>query len=63
MWLYAESLRSDLGVYKDPYSRFGRLESERFRAVRLVVDTGLHAYGWTRATLSITSKRTRRLPR
>jgi uncharacterized protein (DUF885 family) len=46
--LYAESLGSQLGLYKDPYSRYGQLASERFRAVRLVVDTGLHHYGWTR---------------
>ena len=46
--LYAESLGSLLGVYRDPYSRFGELASERFRAVRLVVDTGIHALAWTR---------------
>jgi uncharacterized protein (DUF885 family) len=37
-----------LGVYKDAYSRYGGLASERFRAVRLVVDTGIHEMGWTR---------------
>ena len=46
--LYAESLGSQLGVYKDSYSRFGQLASERFRAARLVIDTGIHAMGWTR---------------
>ncbi len=46
--LYTESLGSQLGVYRDPYSHFGQLASERFRAVRLVVDTGIHEEGWTR---------------
>lgn len=46
--LYAESLGSHLGVYKEPYNRFGQLASERFRAARLVIDTGIHSMGWTR---------------
>ncbi len=46
--LYAEQLGKDVGFYKDPYSDFGRLEADEFRAVRLVVDTGVHADHWTR---------------
>lgn len=46
--LYAESLGRDLGVYTDPYSYFGYLQNELWRAIRLVTDTGLHSKGWTR---------------
>jgi uncharacterized protein (DUF885 family) len=46
--LYAESLGKDLGVYTDPYDYFGYLQNELWRAIRLVVDTGLHSKGWTR---------------
>ncbi len=46
--LYSESLGYDLGLYKDAYSRFGALTYDMWRAVRLVVDTGIHYKGWTR---------------
>ena len=46
--LYAESLGKEMGVYTDPYQYFGALNAELWRALRLVVDTGLHAKGWSR---------------
>ncbi|WP_233354179.1 DUF885 domain-containing protein [Algimonas arctica] len=45
--LYAEALAKEMGGYEDPYSDFGRLQSEIWRAIRLVVDTGIHSKGWT----------------
>jgi len=46
--LYAETLGSEMGFYKDPWNRYGTLQDEQLRAMRLVVDTGIHAKGWSR---------------
>ncbi|WP_129777739.1 DUF885 family protein [Peristeroidobacter soli] len=47
--LYTEQLAKEMGAYRDPYSDFGRLSAEIWRAIRLVIDTGLHSKGWTEA--------------
>ncbi len=49
---YSEHLGKDVGLYQDPYSDYGRLENEVWRAIRLVVDTGVHSQGWTREQMA-----------
>ena len=46
--LYSESLGSELGIYEDSYSKYGQLTYEMWRAIRLVVDPGIHSFGWSR---------------
>ena len=49
--LYSERLGKEIGFYQDPYSDYGRLEADVWRAIRLVVDTGVHSQHWTRAQM------------
>ena len=47
--LYSEWLGNEMGIYRTPYERFGQLSYEMWRAARLVIDTGIHRYGWSRS--------------